>query len=276
MSFDRHVRGALESLVERVCGQIEAEVQDVVGTLTAGNRRRRHAAADLRLVAEEQLTESFAQGLSEVRGQERQAGLAALVRLLASIRALDACASLSQLLDVLVVCAGREAGRAVLLLVRGNRLQGWRAAGFSEYRSPEDGRRLDVLLDESQVLAQAIRARQAVATGPGAPPPPFILISDERAGLALPIDVGGEVVAVMYADTMGEPPGAAPGAWPELLEVLTRHAARCLERLTLAGLVRANRGKRAGTAGPDLSDRLYRRPGPPAYRSSQERPASAD
>lgn len=276
MSFEEQLRGSLDTLVERVCGQIETEVQDLVGSLTSGARRRRHVAADARLAAETQLADTFAASLSNLCVEERQAGLAGFTRLLAAIRALDACSSLSQLLDVLVVCAGREASRAILLLVRGDRLQGWRATGFSEYQ-PDGGRRLDMPLDEDHVVTQAIRVRQAVSTGPGAPAPPFTLLADDRAGLAIPIEIAGDVVAVLYADTMGEVSGAAPAAWPEILEVLTRHAGRCLEGLTAARLARGG-----GVPGAGRS----RRTGPPAgrerpparsgYGAAQERPAGAD
>jgi len=275
MPFDEQLRGSLETLVERVCGQIETEIQDLVGSLTAGSRRRRHAASDASLAVQKQLAESFASSLSRMRVAEREAGLIGFSRLLAAIRALDACTSLSQLLDVLVVCTGREAGRAVLLLVRGERLQGWRATGFSAHHH-DDIRRLDLPLDESHVVTQAVRARQAVSTGPNASAPPFTLLGDDRAGVAIPIEVGGEVVAVLYADTMGEAPAVAPGAWREILEVLTRHAGRCLERLTLNGLARAN-GRP-----PDPSRRPEAPPAPsrPSVRSgydaAQERPAGAD
>jgi hypothetical protein len=60
-------------------------------------------------------------------------------------------------------------------------------------------------------------------------------------GLAVPVVVGGRGVAVVYADA-GLAPDAdhhAPGAWPETIEVLARHAARCLEALTVQKAVSA-------------------------------------
>ena len=58
-----------------------------------------------------------------------------------------------------------------------------------------------------------------------------------RAGLAVPVEVGGRIVAVVYADD-GVPeattkPSGTPSAWPEMVEILARHAARCLEAITM-------------------------------------------
>jgi hypothetical protein len=50
----------------------------------------------------------------------------------------------------------------------------------------------------------------------------------------VPVIVGGRVVAVVYADGVSieghERP--VPSGWPEVIEVLARHAGRCLEALT--------------------------------------------
>jgi hypothetical protein len=53
-------------------------------------------------------------------------------------------------------------------------------------------------------------------------------------GLAVPVIVGGRVVAVVYADgvSMDGHEMPVPSGWPEVIEVLTRHAGRCLEALT--------------------------------------------
>jgi len=56
----------------------------------------------------------------------------------------------------------------------------------------------------------------------------------DRMGLAVPGIVGGRVVAVIYADgvTLDGHERAVPSGWPEVIEVLARHAGRCLEALT--------------------------------------------
>src|SRR5690606_32929114 len=64
--------------------------------------------------------------------------------------------------------------------------------------------------------------------------PVFAELPPDRVGMAVPVIVGGRVVAVAYADGAGEPaqPAHVPSGWPEVVELLTRHAARCLEALT--------------------------------------------
>jgi hypothetical protein len=54
-------------------------------------------------------------------------------------------------------------------------------------------------------------------------------------GLAVPVIVGGRVVAVVYADGVAHDgrEQIVPSSWPEVIEILARHAARCLEALTV-------------------------------------------
>jgi hypothetical protein len=87
------------------------------------------------------------------------------------------------------------------------------------------------------VIALAVGAARAVTTrdiqttaiGPG-----FETLPADRMGLAVPVIVGGRVVAVVYADavTLDGRERNVPSSWPELIEVLARHAGRCLEALT--------------------------------------------
>jgi hypothetical protein len=60
----------------------------------------------------------------------------------------------------------------------------------------------------------------------------FVLSSDDRVGIAVPLLVDGEAVGILYADDDGEVERAVPSAWPESIELLVRHAGRCLESLT--------------------------------------------
>jgi hypothetical protein len=80
--------------------------------------------------------------------------------------------------------------------------------------------------------ARAVTTRdsQTAAAGPG-----FEKIPSDRMGLAVPVVVGGRVVAVVYADavTLDGHERPVPSSWPELIEVLARHAGRCLEALTV-------------------------------------------
>jgi hypothetical protein len=51
--------------------------------------------------------------------------------------------------------------------------------------------------------------------------------------MALPVRVGGEVVAVLYADAPRLDASSSDARWPPVLEVLVRHASRVLEAMTV-------------------------------------------
>ncbi|MEP7117441.1 MAG: hypothetical protein ABI880_07660, partial [Acidobacteriota bacterium] len=61
--------------------------------------------------------------------------------------------------------------------------------------------------------------------------PPFSQLPPDRPGLAVPLLVGGRPVAVLYADPGASAP-LSPG-WTSPVEVLVRHAGRCLEAIAV-------------------------------------------
>jgi hypothetical protein len=97
--------------------------------------------------------------------------------------------------------------------------------------------------------------------------PSFAQDAGTRHAAALPIVVGGRVVAVLYADGPPANNSAVGSRWPATLEVLARHTSRALEALTIeraTGLV-APRPQRTATparepgAGDEDSARRYAR-----------------
>ena len=187
----------------------------------------------------------------ERQRDEREAMLAEMERLVESFRRLDATSSLSALLDALADAAAQEAPRTALLLVRGRDLQGWAFAGFSD--APAEPRRLivplDALGDFARVVESRIRAEIQPSTfgGPAATRLAFAAPHAGDVGVAVPVAVGGDVAAVLYADDGGEAERTVPASWPETLELLARHAARCLEAQT------AIRAARFGVSGMPAS-----------------------
>jgi hypothetical protein len=171
--------------------------------------------------------------LAAVRDQQVRSNQGGAARLLKAIRDVDRAGSLSEVLDALVDHAGRQTSRVAVLLVQGDHLRGWRFAGFNDLGS--DPRSLQVPLSDpaAGVLAAALRKRAPSSTGegPGGAAPSFAGLQAGRTGLAVPIEVGGRIVAIMYADEAGEAGQASP-EWQDALEVLARHAGRCLEALT--------------------------------------------
>jgi hypothetical protein len=199
------------------------------------------AAAETRLTAA--LAEADARAEQRLEGRvieaqvlEREAEMAALTRLLESVRGLDGAASLSEVLDALGQATGREASRAAVFVLRNDRLIGWKLTGFGA----EDARpkSLDLGFDESGVIGQAVGTARPVTTREGHAEedgPGFAQLPADRLGFAVPVIVGGRVVAVVYADSVTREgrEHVVPSGWPEVIEILSRHAARCLEALSV-------------------------------------------
>jgi hypothetical protein len=134
----------------------------------------------------------------------------------------------------LAAAAGREAPRAAVLVVRNDRLMGWKFCGFG-VRDAQP-RSVDVGLNEGGVVGVAVATSRPLTTGTNEPhvdAPAFADLPAGDLGVAVPVIVGGRVVAAVYADG-GAPddPHTVPAGWPDAVEILARHAARCLEALT--------------------------------------------
>ena len=215
-----------------VRGKLEAELEPKMNEAVANAEARSRAVlADAQAKAADEMKAAVA----HARVKEREIEMAGVTRLLESIRGLDGATTLSEVLDALALAAAREAARAAVVVLRGERINGWKLSGFG----PRDAqpKMIDVALADSGVIGLAIGAARAVTTRDGqsaAVGPGFEKIPPDRMGLAVPVVVGGRVVAVVYADavTLDGHERPVPSSWPELIEVLARHAGRCLEALT--------------------------------------------
>jgi hypothetical protein len=121
-------------------------------------------------------------------------------RLVEGVRSIDNARSLSEILDALARAAARDASRVAVLLTRGGEWRAWRTSGFDQ---------------EPEVAA-------LVAMAPDAS-------RDSRAFVRLPLAISGEIVGALYAED-----GRLAA-----LEILARHAARCLESMTAFKTARA-------------------------------------
>lgn len=183
------------------------------------------------------LAQGRQEGRDDTRGEGRSTEPAAGERLVEAVRAMDRARSLSEILDTLASWAGREAARAGVLLVRGGQLRAWRFVGFDG--ALDDASAFELPLEEAGIIADAVRTGEA-AFGDGghdATVPSFAKLPPGSEMLAVPIPMAGHVVAVLYADQAAN--GVArdghrdsPVVWPATLEVLARHATRCLEATT--------------------------------------------
>jgi hypothetical protein len=181
---------------------------------------------------------------------ERQAQLDATERLLAAVRTLDSARTLTDTLTALTSAAGTLAPRAALLVVNGEEIHGWRAAGFPGL-SPAS---LRLPTAAGGLLATAITSASAVSTAQ-APAPAFAALPAGRAGLAIPVIVGGQTVAVLYADDGVEGESEAPAAWPEAMQILAAHASACVSKITAMRITQAMRvGPTTGAGRPAATE----------------------
>ena len=162
--------------------------------------------------------------------QMMRAKLAQTVRLTSALRTLDEATSLGDILDHLARSACQESGRTAVFLVNGTKLRGWRTLGF-------DGGAIvgsDFEPADTGVVGQAVQlgvSRQH-RNGDEALLPSFALAAGPRDAVALPVQVGGSVIAVLYADAARTDKPEEP-EWLDTIDALTKHAGRVLEAMTV-------------------------------------------
>jgi hypothetical protein len=245
MSFEEQAQATLETAISRLRDEMTRELQLVAAELSAHARRDREAAVE----------QAAGTAATVARAHVRATDLIASRRLVEAIRALDRASSLSEVLDALVDMAAREAARVCLLLTSRGGLRAWRFAGFGE---TSEGEATAVPIEKSGIIAEAIRTGSAVSSDDPSGPlaaPAFAELPPGCDSLAVPVAMSGEVVAVLYADQrQGDRPQAAAIAWPDAVEILARHAARCLEARTAIEAVRVLSERPEPRAEPETSD----------------------
>ncbi|MBP99401.1 MAG: hypothetical protein CL477_01835 [Acidobacteria bacterium] len=238
---DRH-------LVEKVAS-VRAEGQRVLEAALEAAQHESGRALALRIgqVREEaertiaaELASAPAQAGPESAPVERQTDQI-VKRVLEGVRRLDQTTRLTDALDTLAVLAGDEAPRAAVLIVQDGRVRGWRFIGFGPALDQgvdnAETRQVDLEFGEAGIVGRAVVTGEscAVVSGPNGVPgdaePAFTTLPTGVHALAVPVLVGGQVMAVVYGDDSERRPAEA---WRESLELLARHAGHCLEALTAA------------------------------------------
>ena len=252
MPLEDRIRSSVETALGELTARVDHDMRAIVAELVKVATEDRNeavaalqrdtaeqATADTRRqieAAEARLRGTKGEAVNEARRDERARAASEMQRLLESVRGLDAATSLGEVLDVLGDSARREVSRAAVVVARNGRLMGWKLRGFGDMDTQP--RTIDMSLDESGVIGLAVASARPATTrdsdgasaGPG-----FVPLPADRMGLAVPLIVGGRAVAVVYADSVATagPEHAVPRVWPEVIELLARHAARCLEALTV-------------------------------------------
>jgi hypothetical protein len=157
--------------------------------------------------------------------------IAQVDRLIQALRVLDHASTLGEVLDGLARLASQTSERTAVFLVSGERLRGWRAVGFDETDLVAGA---DLSFTEAGALGEAARSGEARTARNGGGPalPVFADGRGTRHAVALPIEVGGSVIAVLYADAADAETAEEP-RWPDHVELMARHAGRVLEALTV-------------------------------------------
>ena len=149
-----------------------------------------------------------------------------VIRVRDGIRRLDRVSRLTEALDALGSLAAGEASRAAVLTVQDDRVRGWSFMGFDPAVDP--AHQVDLTLGEAGLVGHAVVTGEAQLKGPA---PAFSALSSGGNAVAVPVVVGGEVMAVLYGDDGESDPAAG---WRQSLELLASHAGHCMEALTAA------------------------------------------
>ena len=242
MTFEEQLRQALAQCTERLRENIDRGLIAAADELVAWAQSERETTVTAALTeAREVVEREMRAAVAATREDRKAADLVASDRLAEAIRAMDRGRSLTEVLDTLVSCAGREASRVGVLLVRGEGLRGWRFVGFGPAFDPAT--QIEVSLTDAGLLAAAVRSGVPVSSDASGllAPPPFAQLPGGRDAVAVPITLSGQVVTVLYADQGAADDGSAGSTknWTNTLEGMSRHAARCLEVLTAFGAARA-------------------------------------
>lgn len=247
LAAERHqfglARQELQREVEQASKQQFALEQQIEGLLAARADAESALAQERRDRAEEaRRSEQLVSTVADARVTERQSKLAVVERLLAALRSMDAARSLTDVLAALLTSAAVEAPRVALFVMSGPVLRIWKTAGFNPPLTA-----LQVPVSDAGLLGEVCRRGEAVATAGGTGPvaPQFAALPPDCAGIAVPLIVGAQPVAILYADDGVGEPREAPASWPEAIQILGRHASVSLAHLTAARATEAMRSSLA-------------------------------
>jgi hypothetical protein len=241
------LRDATQKHVDDVRCAAESQISELKGALDTARRATQEEIDTARREAQAEVAETrraseaaVADAVERARIDGHQTALAQASRLADAVRTLEEAGTLGDVLTALAECAARDVDRTAVFVVKNGRLAGWRLHGFDT--AAPSARSLDLSLEDAGLPGAVVRTGVAVsrpAVEPGQTSerqpalPPFARDAGIRHALALPVTVGGTVVGVLYADAPRVEPPSSSSRWPAVLDVLSRHASRVLEAMTV-------------------------------------------
>lgn len=226
---EAEVERAKAQTEQRAAAQTKAQIEEV-------RQRADRELAQARAAFDAERTNT-ADAMAEAQKASASAAASAngTAGILDAIRAIDSASSLSTALAAVARAAAAEAPRVALFIVNGTELQEWPVTGVPGVDSGpirSDGR-------EAGFLADVLRSGEPHAIGEnGGAAPAFANLPPGRTAIAVPFMLGGQPVAVLYADegTNGE---SSPGRWRDAVQILGRHTSAVLAYLTAMKTARA-------------------------------------
>jgi len=243
MSAEDRIREVVDGYVARVRQDLDAQAQTLVDDLTrvmASERDAWREELDQRVAEARQDSARLAvQAGDEARAVQlaapgaRQSRVDTLERLMVAVRRIDESNSLTGILGALIRGAAAETSRVAILLVDGYMFRTWEHQGFAEGEGPTE-----MPIGAAGTLAAAVALKQTSFVSPviedrDRAAPGFMHVPAGHTGLVVPLIVGGDVVAVLYADDASRAVEQEDAPlWTEEVQLLARHASLRLENVT--------------------------------------------
>jgi len=226
MPTDDRSREAIDTFITRVRQELDAHLGELTSEL-AKDVHEHHETVRAELTRDMERRPR-----NEPSGGIGEGPAGTLERLIGCVRRLDEATTLTVILETLAEGAAADASRVAILLVEGDLLRTWGHFGFAPAAAP-----VDLPLSQVRVITAAVALRKMSFVQPTDDRdwsvPAFMRLPARHTGIVVPIVVGAEVVAVLYADDVGRTPNAeASPAWMEAVEILVRHASSRLENVT--------------------------------------------
>jgi hypothetical protein len=226
MSREQDVRDAIDRFTSRVRQEVDAQLQ----VLSAELLRVAEGDGGTARITIERAAVDVARAVARGGAHARHD---LVTRIITAIRRLDEESTLRGILDALTDGVASDTARIAMLLVDESAMRPLRHSGYDAGAAP-----VAVPVDSTSLLWRVVAAKQPATVRAEdvkrqARLPAFMQVAEGRMGVATPLVLASQVVAVLYAE------GAArhetdPGepAWVDEVELLVRHASARLENVT--------------------------------------------